>query len=339
MYDFEIERVAEEILKKKAKRVLLQFPEGLREQAFGVVRELSGRVEAEFFVSGDPCYGACDLPLWQAKSLGVDLIVHYGHSPMLGATKPPVVYVEAHAGIDVEEAVRRAIPLLGESETVGLVSTVQHLDQLPKAEKVLAEAGKEALIGGRGKRATHPGQVLGCDYSSTLSVVEEVEVFLFLGGGEFHPLGLSLATEKDVVTADPYTGRVGKISEEDRMKVAKKRWAAISAARQAKRFGIVVGLKVGQRKLLTAEALKEKIEKGGGEALLLCMEEITFENLANFTEVEAFIETACPRIAIDGIEELRQPLITAEEALVMLGEMEWSQVWLETFGGTKTDTE
>ena len=339
MYDFEVEHVAEEILKKNAKRVLLQFPEGLREQTLRVVRELSSRVEAEFFVSGDPCYGACDLPLWQANSLCVDLVVHYGHSPMLGATNPPVVYVEAHAGIDVEEVVRRAIPLLGESKTVGLVSTVQHLDQLPKAEKVLAEEGKKVLIGGRGKKATYPGQVLGCDYSSPLSIAGEVEVFLFVGGGRFHPLGLSLTTEKDVVTADPYTGRVGKITEIDRMKMAKKRWAAISAARQAKRFGVIVGLKTGQRRLATAEDLKKKIEKKGGEALLHCMEEITYENLANFTEVEAFIETACPRIAIDGIEELRQLLITAEEALVMLGEIEWSQVWLETFGGIKRDTE
>lgn len=339
MYDFEAERVAEEILKKKAKRVLLQFPEGLREQAFRVIRELSGRVEVEFLVSGDPCYGACDLPLWQAKSLGVDLIIHYGHSPMLGATNPPIVYVEAHAEIDIEEVVRRAIPLLGESRTIGLVSTVQHLDQLPNAEKILAGEGREALIGGRGKKATYPGQVLGCDYSCPLSIAEEAEVFLFIGGGEFHPLGLSLTTEKDVVTADPYTGRVGKITEGDRMKVAKRRWAAISAARQAKRFGIIVGLKVGQRKLLTAEGLKEKIEKRGGEAMLLCMEEITYENLANFTEVETFIETACPRIAIDGIEELRQPLITTEEALVMLGEIEWSRVWLETFGGIKAGTE
>jgi 2-(3-amino-3-carboxypropyl)histidine synthase len=339
LYDFEAERVAEEILKKKAKRVLLQFPEGLREQAFRVIRELSGRVEVEFLVSGDPCYGACDLPLWQAKSLGVDLIIHYGHSPMLGATNPPIVYVEAHAEIDIEEVVRRAIPLLGESRTIGLVSTVQHLDQLPNAEKILAGEGREALIGGRGKKATYPGQVLGCDYSCPLSIAEEAEVFLFIGGGEFHPLGLSLTTEKDVVTADPYTGRVGKITEGDRMKVAKRRWAAISAARQAKRFGIIVGLKVGQRKLLTAEGLKEKIEKRGGEAMLLCMEEITYENLANFTEVETFIETACPRIAIDGIEELRQPLITTEEALVMLGEIEWSRVWLETFGGIKAGTE
>ena len=333
MYNFEVEHVAEEILRRKAKRVLLQFPEGLRGRAFSIARELGGKVEAEILVSGDPCYGACDLPLWQSRSLGVDLIVHYGHSPLLGATSPPVFYVEAWAEIGVEEAVRRAIPLLGEAVEVGLTSTVQHLHQLPRAEKVLAGEGKKVLIGERIGGASYPGQVLGCDYSSPLSISGRVEVYFFIGGGEFHPLGLSLATGKDVVTADPYTGRVGRIVDRDRMRMSKRRWAAISRARQAKRFGIIVGLKAGQQRHGVARALKGKIEERGGEALLLCMGEINYGNLANFTEIEAFIETACPRIAIDGVEELRKPLLTEEEALVMLGEMEWERVWLETFRG------
>jgi len=339
LYNFETERVAEEILKRRVKRVLLQFPEGLREQAFGVVRELSRRVDAEFLVLGDPCYGACDLPLWQAKSLDVDLIVHYGHSPMLEVAELPVIYVEARVEIDVEDVVRRAIPLLRENKKIGLTTTVQHLDQLSKVEKILVEEGKEVFTGRRGTKATCSGQVLGCDYSSPLSIVEEVEVFLFIGGGRFHPLGLSLVTEKDVVTADPYTGGVRRIDERDRMEIAKKRWAAISKAQQAKRFGVILGLKTGQRRLVTAKTLKEKLEERGREALLLCMEEVNFENLANFAEAEAFIETACPRIAIDGIEGLHQPLITAEEALVMLGELECSKVWLETFRGIRKDIE
>lgn len=339
MYDFETERVVGEILKKGVKRVLIQFPEGLREQAFRVVKELSLKVEAELFVSGDPCYGACDLPLRQAKSLNINLIVHYGHSQMLGTTEPPVIYVEARAEIDLGEIVRRAIPLLGKNKSVGLTSTVQHLDQLSKVERILAEEGKEVFIGRKGIKTAYSGQVLGCDYSSPLSIAEEAEVFLFIGGGKFHPLGLSLATGKNVVTADPYTGRVDIIKERDRMEAAKKRWAAISKAQKAKKFGIIVGLKPGQEKLVMAKALIEKIEKRAGEALLICMEEVTFENLANFTEVEAFVETACPRIAIDGIEGLRQPFITAEEALVMMGEIEWSKVWQETFGGVQIDIE
>lgn len=337
MHDFETERVVQEILKRESKRVLLQFPEGLREQVFGVVRELSGRVDAELFVSGDPCYGACDLPFLQAKSFDVDLVVHYGHSPMLRVTELPVIYVEALAGLDVEEVVRRAIPLLRESRKIGLTTTVQHLDQLSKAKRILVEEGKEVLTGKRGAKATYSGQVLGCDYSSPLSIAKEVGVFLFIGGGRFHPLGLSLTTEKDVVTADPYTGSVGRIERKDCMETAKKRSAAISKAQHVKRLGIIVGLKVGQRRLAAAKVLKEKLEERGKDALLLCMEEVNFENLANFTEAEAFVETACPRIAIDGIEELRKPLLTMEEALVMLGEIEWSKVWLETFGKTRKE--
>ncbi|MEK6916431.1 MAG: hypothetical protein AABW92_01690 [Nanoarchaeota archaeon] len=35
---------------------------------------------------GGSCYGSCDLPL-EVKKLGVDLLIHYGHSPWQDAGK------------------------------------------------------------------------------------------------------------------------------------------------------------------------------------------------------------------------------------------------------------
>lgn len=86
-YDFEIDRIVEEVKASKANVVGLQFPEGLRVYAVDVAREVEKRVGCKVVVFIDPVYGVCDVKLREAEVLGVDLIVHFGHTtlkPVLG---------------------------------------------------------------------------------------------------------------------------------------------------------------------------------------------------------------------------------------------------------------
>lgn len=79
-YDFEMGRVMDEIKQSNAKRVGLQFPEGLKQYAVEIAHEIEDKTEATVAVFTDPVYGACDLKEDQAKKLGLDLIIHYGHT-------------------------------------------------------------------------------------------------------------------------------------------------------------------------------------------------------------------------------------------------------------------
>ena len=96
-------------------------------------------------ISLDPCYGACDISVSEAESLGVDLIVHVGHAEFVRSARVPTVYVEARAKVTVEEAVRQAIPLLSPYSRIGLATSVQHLQTLNQVNEVLTEAGKIVL--------------------------------------------------------------------------------------------------------------------------------------------------------------------------------------------------
>ncbi len=102
MYDLETERAADEIRRLDARRVLVQLPDGLRPGGLTLARELRELTGATVILSGDSCYGACDLALTQADAVGADLIIHYGHSPMLQAPGTPVLYIEARIGFDAE---------------------------------------------------------------------------------------------------------------------------------------------------------------------------------------------------------------------------------------------
>jgi len=322
-FDFEEERVKKEIHSLNAKRVLIQLPEGLKPEAPRLARivEKSGALP---IVSADPCYGACDLATTDAESLGVDLIIHYGHSKMVKYERVPTIYVEARAGADITEAVQKALPLLEKWRKIGLVTTVQHVQTLDAAREILVRAGKTVVIGDTA-RASYPGQVVGCDYSNAKSIAKDVEAFLFIGGGQFHAIGVALSTSKPTIVADPFDSNAFSVGKEAK-KILKQRWADIEEARRAKTFGVLVGLKPGQKRLEEALQIKQKLEGEGKVAFLLAAREITPEALLEFPSVDAYVNTACPRISLDDASKFKKPVLTINEALVIAGELSWEEI-------------
>lgn len=327
MYYLELDRVAREIVDRGAERVLLQLPNGLRPYAFDMAAELEEKTGATVMISGDSCYGACDLALRPAEVVGAELLVHYGHSPLPIDTELPVIYIEARVDIDVEDLVEQTLPLLEGWERVALSAPIQHTHQLREVAERLEEHGLRGLIGEAKGRATNAGQVLGCYYGAPLSVEEEVDSYLFIGGGRFHPLGLALSTGKPVIAFNPYNATVTVVSEEEVKKLAGRRYSEILAAREAERIGVVVSLKPGQYVLRGAEELVDRLKEKGYESFIIVTEEVRAEHLNNFVEIEAFVNTACPRVAVDGIAGLSRPMITLLEARLMLGDEDWETVW------------
>ena len=325
-YDFEEERVKQEIIKLGAKRVLIQLPEGLKPEGTRLAKVVQ-KTGALPIISADPCYGACDLATAEAESLGVDLIIHHGHSRMLKYERVPTVYVEARATVSVETVVEKALPLLKEFQRVGLATIVQHVHTLDFVREILLRAGKTVVIGDAG-RVNYPGQVIGCDYSNAKSIASGIDAFLFIGGGRFHALGVALSTSKPTIVADPYEKTVYSIDEEAR-KILKQRWASIVEAKKAKIFAVLVGLKPGQKRLERALTIKQKLEKTGKTAFLFAIKEITPEALMAFPKVDAYVNTACPRIALDDASKFQKPVLTLNEARVIVNDRSWEELCRE----------
>jgi 2-(3-amino-3-carboxypropyl)histidine synthase len=321
-FDLEETRLRKEISKRGAKLILIQLPEGLKAEGphIATIAEEAGALA---IISADPCYGACDLALADAESLGADLIVHYGHSPQINQERVPTIYIEARAKINVKGAINKAIPLLKHWSNIGLVTTVQHIHTLHEAKELLLKAGKTVAIGDAGQ-AKYAGQVIGCDYSNAKSISKEVDAFLFIGGGRFHAIGVVLATAKPTIIADPYEKRAYPIHDEVK-RILKQRWASISEAKEAEKFGVLIGLKSGQKKVEEAMEAKKKLEKSGKKATLLALREVTPEALTQFS-VDAFVNTTCPRISLDDASRFPKPVLTFEEMLVMVGEMSWEEL-------------
>jgi 2-(3-amino-3-carboxypropyl)histidine synthase len=322
-FDFEEERIKQEIIKLGAKRVLLQLPEGLKPEGSRLAKVIE-KAGAVPIISADPCYGACDIATADAELLGIDLILHFGHAKLLKHEQVPTVYLEARATVTVDDAVEKSLPLLNKWSKIGLATTVQHLQALTHAREILVRAGKTVEIGDAGQ-LNYSGQVTGCDYSNVRSIANDVEAFVFIGGGRFHALGIALSTSKPTIIADPYEKRAYSIDGEAQ-KILKQRWACVEEAGHAKTFGVIVGLKPGQKHLDEALKIKEIAEKSGKAAFLLAVRELLPETLMEFPTVDAYVNTACPRISLDASSKFLKPVLTVSEFMVVSGESSWENL-------------
>jgi len=331
VFNIEEARLKQEIEKRGAKRVIIQLPEGLKPEGprlAAVVEE----ARALAIVSADPCYGACDLALQEAESLGADMIVHFGHSAMSVTHEPvPVIYIEAKVNLSLESAVRKGLSLLKPWKRIGLVTTVQHIDKLGEVRKVLLQAGKSVVIGDAG-HSLYAGQVIGCDYSNAQAVMNDVDAFLFVGGGRFHAVGVALATSKPTIVADPYERRAFSV-DADAQRIRRQRWTSIEEAKKGERFGVIIGLKSGQKRMEEALQIRDKLKMAGKKTTLLAVREVTPEALMEFPTLNAYVNTACPRVSLDDATKFRKPVLTTNEALVVAGELTWEQLikkgWFE----------
>ena len=170
------------------------------------------------------------------------------------------------------------------------------------------------------------GQILGCDVTSAVSVENLVDSFVIVGAGLFHSLGVGLKVTKkcwlldvekrEVVDVDPYVKRTLSLIAE-----------RIDRARRARRFGVIIGLKDGQTRVHLAEEIAERLKRAGKEVIKVAVREVTEERLSYYPEVEAFIQTACPRISIDDITSFKRPVLSYEQYEVMIGEKRFEDVY------------
>jgi len=321
-YELDLDRAIELARRKGAKRIGLQVPEGLKRAALAISSQIQEATGAEVIISGDPCYGACDLDT--ALCTEVDLMIHLGHAE-LGESPSNAIFLEVRMRSDLAEAAENAVPLL-RSRRIGLATTVQHVHKLGGAADLLKEHGIVALIGPACSRAKYPGQVLGCNYCTASAL--DVDEYLFLGTGKFHPLGIALATGKRVIASDPITGQAEEI---DTSPILRRRFGAISRAIDAKRIAVLVSKKPGQKRFDLARKIMEEGRAAGREMSLIYLDNIEPDRLVNLG-IDAAVSTACPRIALDDAAKYKIPVLTPPEFEVLLGHRNWEDYAFDEIG-------
>ncbi len=81
-YNLDFEKIINLIKKENAKRVLLQFPDGLKQYAKSIVDYLEEKTNSEFLIYFGSCFGACDTPQGIEK-MNIDLMIQIGHNSLM----------------------------------------------------------------------------------------------------------------------------------------------------------------------------------------------------------------------------------------------------------------
>jgi len=298
-----------ETLKNRGvKRVALQFPEGLKRRSVEVIAALKD-AGFDVIVSGDPCYGACDLALDTLKF--ADVLVHFGHSPI--ETHPLVIFEPYKIDFDIA-VLENALPFL-RGHSVGLVTTVQHVHLIPAMEEFL-HAKRIAIIVAEGSdRTPNRGQVLGCNFAAAKAT--GADEILFVGTGLFHPIGIAIATSARVIALDPCTGDAREVNGDT---LLRRRFALIEKARGAKTVGIIVSTKHGQQRM----ELARRLAKISPEAIIVTMREVNAEELLNLG-FSCYVNTACPRLAYDDQVRFPVPVLSPQEFEILCNVRAWDE--------------
>jgi len=324
-WDYELERIVDAVAERDAETVGLQFPEGLKRRGPAVADDLRDVLpdRVTVLISGQPCYGACDLDTELMRRS--DVFVHFGHSPMKESEK--IVYVPLFSNVEVTPILNEALTELAEPTSdpdVGLVTTAQHMNKFDEMRVFLEERGYTVHTRRGDDRLTHEGQVLGCNYASADVGADQV---LYVGGGKFHPLGLAMEhPEKRVVIADPVNNNV---SLADADQFTKQRYATVHKAMDAETWGVIYCTKIGQGRWEEAQRIVEANE----DAYLITMDEITPDRLLNFG-LDAYVNTGCPRITTDDGPQFDKPLLTPGEYEIAVGNEPLDSLSFDTFHGT-----
>ncbi len=295
-------------------KILLQFPEGLKQEALKHAKklELEGN---EVFISASPTFGACDLAIDEAKNLGAEKLIHFGHAEF-HKVDFNVEYISYSYDAPLE-LLPKSLEKLESFNTIGLMTTIQHIHQLETVKKFYEEHGKKVLIGKPYGFAKKNGQILGCDIGSAARIDKEVDALVYFGGGLFHPLGALLNTKKPFLLIEPFNNTI-EFLDRYREIYNKRSRGRILSALEAKKVGILVSTKNGQHNMSMAKVLKEKLEKDGILTGILVANTFDFDSINNMMEFDAFVNTACPRIAIDDTDRTRKPLLSANEIMEVL---------------------
>jgi 2-(3-amino-3-carboxypropyl)histidine synthase len=327
-------RVFEIIEAKKPKVILVNAPGGLLRQTKELMERVKEKYGVTSILSGDSCYGICDTVDDDVEKLQADLALHIGHNAAITEVGDYTYLVDAVDDVEFGEVVGMAARTLAPYKRIGLATFSQHLHQLQPVKTLLEAKGFQVMIG-RGNNLMLEGQIFGCDFSTSYPIRDRVDAFVMLGESEFHAVGLALATGKPTFMLDPYLNEVTDMqAAADERK--KRAVLAVYKALDARVFGVITGLKEGQEMLGRSKWITKRLEMNGRKVVQLVMRDVTTERLAPHREIEAFVQTACPRISIDGFTFDRPVLsIPQADALVALiegrepGEFLQRSKWIE----------
>jgi 2-(3-amino-3-carboxypropyl)histidine synthase len=189
------------------------------------------------------------------------------------------MFIPAKINSDINVKKVQALKL---PKSIAIAYSIQYKDIAVKVKEILSNKYK----------ITEMIQVLGC---SKPKFSKDTQAILLIGSGRFH--AVSLAAESNLPIYILESNELRKISKEETDSLRKKKLASYMKFLNSEKVGILVSIKPGQENLKKALALKSKIKDK--KSYLFIGNEVFSGELENFSDINSWINTACPRLDFD----------------------------------------
>jgi 2-(3-amino-3-carboxypropyl)histidine synthase len=304
------------------------MPEGMLDFPLKTVVDKLSSLGVEFFLSGDPSYGACDIAIDLATRLRCDLLIHFGHTEfgfvdrirLNERVKLDVIFIPSYVTLNISkyfEQLSNDLKSLG-WKNIGLLATAQHLRILKDVQDYLTLNGFNVTIKGE-------GQILGCNIGDKNNTFRDFDGVISLHAGNFHTRGLLLSINNPILQLDPYSGDIASFGEDERNKIIKERFSQIHKAKNVQNWGVLGSTKIGQYNPSLIKKAENILMRNNKTKITIITENLNYNSLSNITWVEAWVDTACPRLIDDQIS-FPDPIINFKEFQYLFKEITWDKL-------------
>ncbi|KAK4687709.1 hypothetical protein P7C73_g2408, partial [Tremellales sp. Uapishka_1] len=189
-------------------------------------------------------------------------------------------------------------------------------------------------------RPLSPGEILGC----TAPKLIDVDALIYVGDGRFHLESIMIANPTvPAFRFDPYSKKFTRETyEHDEMRSI--RGEAVKAAKKsldqnqlgAGGWAVILGTLGRQGSLSVLKSITASLPDSSFPPLLILLSELSPQKLALIpsAEIQAFVQTSCPRLSIDWGYAFTRPLLSPYEASVAVGRVQgWGGLELDGKGG------
>nr|MBE5724782.1 putative diphthamide biosynthesis protein 1 [Cucujiformia] len=231
-----------------------------------------------------------------AKRLGVDLLVHYGHSCLIPVDQTKgvkVLYIFVDIKIDPRhflDTIKHNFPV---NSKLALVSTIQFLATLQGVANELKDCGYEVTL--PQSKPLSAGEILGC----TAPDVRCTDIVIYLGDGRFHLEAIMIANPKtQAYKYDPYEKEFTReyYSYEE---MNSYRNMCVEYSAKCCKFGVIMGTLGKQGNPSVVEYMRQALNDKNKQVVIILLSEVFPKKLELFPQLDAFVQIACPRLSID----------------------------------------
>ena len=248
-----------------------------------------------------------------------ELLIHYGHSCLIPVdeTSIPCMYIFVNMKIDLQHFVESVKLSFEKGTRIILAGTIQFNKEMHAAKKIFKEHFESVFV--PQCKPLSSGEVLGC---TAPCVDGQGEVIVFIADGRFHLEALMIANPTiPAYRYDPYAREL-TLEKYDHKDMRRVRKSAIEQAAAAKSFGLVLGTLGRQGNPRILDRMEKILQEKDLPYVIVLMSEITPLKLKMLSDVEAWIQIACPRLSIDWGEGFNIPILSPYEGMIALKAVE-----------------